>query len=440
MNAYLLYLQDRLRSSFWMVPAVMTILALALALLMLWVDGQPWSIRLFWWMAIGSTGAEGARLVLSTIAGSMITVASLVFSMTLVALTLAAGNIGPRLIDRFMDNPVNQIALGLFLATFVYALLVLRAITNSEPPFIPHLAISLAMLMALLSFGWLIFFIHDLARSIQVDNVVAKVADELGDALKTLSSRHPQAVAVPIEDAPSATAVRMGEAGYIQAIDATCLLDLAIENDVIIRLRHRPGHFVLSSTIIADVTGPSDGVDRKIRESIVLGPKRTAAQDSEYGVALIIEIAARALSPGVNDFPTAIACVDHLTTALDVAFKRGLPANGFLDDGGKLRLVLNPITIDGLADAAFHPLRQAARTNLPVMLRLFEALTLLTDGEPCGEAVEAIGRHGRLLHQAALAENHDDVDRQAIDERYAALQGRVAGLGSSPDDQAKPMA
>ncbi|NJO37078.1 MAG: DUF2254 domain-containing protein [Rhizobiales bacterium] len=426
MNAYLLYLKDRLRSSFWVVPAAMTMLAIVLAAAMLLLDSQPWSQRLFWWMTVGRTGAEGARLVLSTIAGSMITVASLVFSMTLVALTLAAGNIGPRLIDRFMDNPVNQVALGLFVATFVYALIVLRAISEGDEVFIPHVSISLAMLMALVSFGWLIYFIHDLSRSIQVDNVVAKVAGELAASLDSLAERHAGTVAVPVSETPMGSAVCMHEAGYIQVIDVKSLLQLAIDRDLVIRLPHRPGHFILASTTVADITGACADLEDGIRQAFVLGPKRTAAQDSEHGVALIVEIAARALSPGVNDFPTAIACVDHLTTALDRPFRQGMPANGFRDETGRLRLVLNAITIDGLADAALHPLRQVARRNLPVMLRLFDGLILLAEGELCPEAAHAVRRHGHLIHQAALAENYDDVDRQAMDERYAALQARLS--------------
>lgn len=425
MNAYLLYLQDRLRSSFWVIPAIMTALALVFALLMLWLDKQPWAFEAFWWAQVGSTGTEGARLVLSTIAGSMMTVASLVFSMTLVALTLAAGNIGPRLIDRFMDNRVNQVSLGLFLATFVFALIILRAVTDGDPPFIPHLSISLSMIMAILSFGWLIYFIHDLARSIQVDNVVARVAGELASSLSALTQRHSDAVPVPFDETLNASTVALGDSGYIQAIDFEALFKLAVDNDVLIRLRHRPGHFVLASKTIADVVGPTEGILDDLRAAIIVGPKRTATQDSEYGIALIVEIAARALSPGVNDFPTAIACIDHLTTALDIPFRKGLPANGFLDDAGRLRLVINPVTIDGLADAAFHPLRQEAQANVSVMLRLLQSLTMLAESEPCAEAVPALRRHGHVIHQAALAEGLEDVDRQAVDEGYASLQTRL---------------
>jgi uncharacterized membrane protein len=169
MLAKLEYLRDRLNTSFWLVPGSMTIAAVAAAPGMLWLDTTPLGAEIGRWTAPSAVGAEGARLVLSTIAGSMITVASLVFSMTLVALTLAASNIGARLLDSYIANRVNQVALGLFLATFVYSLIVLRSISDDEDSaaFVPHFAVSVAMFLAILSFGWLIFFIHELAKSIR---------------------------------------------------------------------------------------------------------------------------------------------------------------------------------------------------------------------------------------------------------------------------------
>ncbi len=424
---YLVYLRDRLRSSFWLVPSLMTLGALLTSLVMIWIDTLPWVANSFWWMASSSNGAEGARLVLSTIAGSMITVASLVFSMTLVALTLAAANIGPRLLDRFMDNRINQIALGLFLATFVYSLLILRAVTNGDPPFIPHLSVSLAMVMAIFSFGWLIYFIHDLARSIQVDNVIARVGGELDIGFRELAKQHPDAVVVPMDQQGSGTSIRAEKAGYIQAVDPQALRDLAEECDVVIRMRHRPGQFVIPTTAIAEVIGPvDDKLGDKVRDAVVFGPKRTASQDTAFSIDLIVEIAARALSPGVNDFYTALACVDHVGAALETAFDKGLPGNGFQDDTGRLRLVLDPITYDGLVDTAFHPLRRAASDNVSVIVRLLETLTLLAEGRPPDHhANAAIERHGHLIHQGARAHGFSDCDQLLIDDRHAALQNRL---------------
>ena len=427
MTAYLIYFRDRLRSSFWFVPGLMTVGAFAAALIMLWVDTTPWNTGVFWWMASSPAGEDGARLVLSTIAGSMMTVASLVFSMTLIALTLAAGNIGPRLIERFMDNRINQIALGLFLATFVYSLLVLRAITGGDTPFIPHLSISFAMLMALLSFGWLIVFIHDMASSIQVDNVIARVGDELSDSFRQLAKQHPDAILVSTDEPMPGTPIRAGRSGYIQAIDPKTLLEFAEDRDVIVQMQKRPGHFVIPSSIIAHVVGPGDeDVGETMRSAMVLGPKRTATQDSTFSIDLIVEIAARALSPGINDFYTALACVDHLAAALDIALERGLPGNGFQDKNGRLRLVLDPITIDGLLDTAFHPLRRAGCTNVSVTVRLLDSLTMLAEGRQGQTAMAAIERHGNLIHQAAIAHSLDDCDRQTVDERYAILKAKLS--------------
>jgi uncharacterized membrane protein len=428
MTAQLAYWKDRLRSSFWPVPALITLTAIGAAFAMVWLDNQPWGPTIAIWGG-GSTGdADGARLVLSTIAGSMITVASLVFSMTLVALTLAAGNIGPRLIDRFMDNRINQIALGVFLATFVYSLLVLKSIRGEGTVFIPHLSINLALLMAIFSFGWLIYFIHDLARSIQVDNVIAKVAAELEEALDKIATRYPEAMPVPVSGRVPGTPIAAGGTGYIQAIGVSTLIDLATDHDLVITLPRRPGHFVIPSTIIAECVGDtSEKTAGEIKQAFVLGPKRTSAQDFEYHVNLIVEVAARALSPGVNDFQTALTCVDQLTAAIHGAFRNGLPHNGFQDDVGKLRLVLNTITLEGLCDAAFHPLRQAAAANVSVLIRLLESFTLLAGDhhDRIDVAHRLLAYHGHLIHEAAMSGSFADVDRRTIEDRYTALRAKL---------------
>lgn len=422
MRAYLIYLRDRLRSSFWLVPTLMALGAVSAALFMLWVDARSWSATSFWWLGANPAGEDGARLVLSTIAGSMMTVASLVFSMTLVALTLAAGNIGPRLIDRFMDNRVNQIALGLFLATFIYSLLVLRSITGGDNPFIPHLAVSIAMIMALISFGWLIVFIHDLARSIQVDNVIAKVAGELAEGFRHLSKRGPEAVSVPGSDDIAGTPILAERSGYIQAIDHEKLLDLAIERDVVIYMRRLPGHFIVPSTVIAHVVGPADDkLGGDLRKSFVVGPTRTASQDNAFNIDLIVEIAARALSPGINDFYTALACVDHLAAALTAAIEHGLPGNGFQDETGRLRLVLHPIGFDNFLDTAMHPLRHAAKDSVLVTQRLLDCLAMLAEHSEDPVIQAALAGHGHLIREGASTQPFSDFDQKAIDRRHAKL-------------------
>jgi uncharacterized membrane protein len=437
MLTHLAYLRNRLRSSFWLMPGALTAAGVGAALAMLWLDSVEPDLDALRWAAPFAVGADGARLVLSTIAGSMITVASLVFSMTLVALTLAASNIGPRLLDRYISNRVNQVALGLFLATFVYSLIVLRAVIDDDSlVFVPHLSVSLAMVLAILSFGLLIAFLHELATSIQVDNTVARVAGELIDALRRL----PDDGASPGDPSPARagrreiragmphTPVAAGVSGYIQAVDAAALVDIAQEHDAVIEMVRRPGHFVIPTIELARVRGAAEVDERladRIRGCVILGPKRTAAQDLEFSVTQLVEVAARALSPGINDFYTAIACVDHLTAALALALEKGLPSNPRHDDAGRLRVELYPLAFQDLADAALDPIRQAAADNVAVSIRLLESLTMLAtcaSGEP---ERRVLAEHGELVRASALQAIKVDRDRDDVQARFAALQGRL---------------
>ena len=433
----LAYLRSRLRSSFWLVPGALTVAGIGAALAMLWLDSVEPDLAVLRWAAPFAVGADGARLVLSTIAGSMITVASLVFSMTLVALTLAASNIGPRLLDRYISNRVNQVALGLFLATFVYSLIVLRAVIDDDSMvFVPHLSVSLAMVLAILSFGWLIAFIHELATSIQIDNTVARVAGELIDALHRFPDDGPS----PGDPSPATlgqrairagmphTSVTAGASGYIQVIDADALVDIAREHEAIIEMVRRPGHFVIPTIELARVRGttePDEGLADRIRGCVILGPKRTAAQDLEFSVTQLVEVAARALSPGVNDFYSAIACVDHLTAALALALEKGLPSNLRHDDAGRLRVELYPLAFQDLADAALDPIRQAAADNVAVSIRLLESLTMLATCASSSVERKVLAEHGELVRASALQEIRVERDRHDVQARFAALQDRL---------------
>jgi uncharacterized membrane protein len=432
------YLRERLRSSFWLVPGAMTVVAIGTALGMLVLDSTPFGRELGKWEAPAAVGADGARLVISTIAGSMITVASLVFSMTLVALTLAASSIGARLLDSYIANRVNQIALGLFLATFVYSLIVLRAVVDDDPEatFVPHVSVSIAMVLAIFSFGWLIYFIHSLATSIQVDNVVARVARGLTAALERLPDPAPHGVEPAIHREVRAgmprVAVTAGGSGYVQAIDADDLLGLACDHDVVIQMLRRPGQFVIPSSEIALAAGTQELDEEqaaRVRRCVILGPKRTAAQDVEFSITLLVEVAARALSPGVNDFYTAIACVDHLTAALALALRRGMPSNLVHDDQGRLRVELRTLTFEDLADAAFDPIRQEARNNVPVSIRLLESLAMLAACVGSDAERQVLRRHGSLIAADVLREISNDKDRRDIEERCAALDQALSAGG-----------
>jgi uncharacterized membrane protein len=329
---------DYLRGTYWAVPSAMAAAAVVLSVGIIQLDKAVTADlldRLSW---VYTGGPEGARAVLSTIAGSMITVAGVTFSMTIVALTLASQQFGPRLLRNFLRDLGNQIVLGTFVSTFLYCLLVLRTIRGADDSeFVPHLAVTLGVLLAMLSLGVLIFFIHHVATSIQASRIIAKVASDLEAAANHLfPERMGQADANAGDEASPTASVSTGPgesrtvrstmAGYVQAIDGERLMAVAREQDVTLRLRIRPGDFVRTDTVLMTVCAASfdgDWTDEPLQSVVIIGVERTGTQDIELFINQLVELAVRALSPGINDPATARSCIDRLEQALcDLAFRR----------------------------------------------------------------------------------------------------------------------
>jgi uncharacterized membrane protein len=428
------YLVATLRASFWFVPSVMAVASIVLAYVMVQVDTADWARGVRLWAAVG---VDGSRQVMSTIAGAMMTAASLVYSMTLVALTLAAQSAGQRLLQELMGNRAMQVSLGLFLATFIYALLVLRAIAGGEAGDVPNLSVAVAIGLAILSFAWLIYFIHSLAESMQTHTIVADVAAQLVVALRTRLQRgEPQ----PVEPPPGPGAVICVTAtGYVEMVDEDRILSAACRHDARVHMRVRPGHFVIAGDALAELWGGDAAAERMrdaVRGAVMIGPRRTAAGDPEYLVHLNVEIALRALSPGINDSYTAMACLDHLAGAFAEALACGLRSPQRADDSGRVRLELYPTSLADLIRAAFDPIREASAANLPVGLRVLEALARMR--ARCRD--DAAG--GEILRQAELAATalrlhvETEADGAAVDAGYQ----RVFAAGRTRDADPRPAA
>lgn len=437
LKARVAYLWHRLNSSLWAVPGSMVAVAIALAVVTLTLDRTvsiPWSGGVAGVFAIGP---EGTRLVLSTIAGSMITVASLVFSMTLVTLTLASSQLGPRLIARFMQDRVNQIVLGMFIATFIYALLILQTVTErAADPFVPHISVTVALIMTITSVGWLVYFVHHVARSIQADTVIARVCADLSRALDGMYPQPRMDQPAPWGTGPipadllaeEPASVRARADGYVQAIDAQVVLALAHEHDLVIEVDRRPGQFVIAETPVmrawprARIT---DQIDVAISRAVVIGPKRTSTQDIEFAIGALVDIALRALSPGINDPRTAMTCIDQLSAALAALIRIGEMPPQLHDRDGTLRLITNPTTFDGAIDAALDPIRQAAGGNTGVLIRLIQALEALTRVVSSEPQRRALARHGAMIARAC-ATIAEENDRAAADRYLRALDAALS--------------
>lgn len=437
---------DRIRSGFWFVPAVMAAGAVALALISVEVDAPltHWLSRNLGWKFTG--GAEGASAVLGVIAGSMITVAGVVFSMTLVTMSLALSQLGPRLVRNLMRDTTTQVVLGTFIATFLYCLLVLRMIRRvEEVAFVPHLSVALGVLFAVNSVGVLIWFIHHVSVSIQANEISARVSHELIEGIDRLfpEPRDRAAQTVPPErhealseafahDAPS---VEAAEDGYLQFIDVDNLLSIATEHDLVVRLERRPGSYVVAREPLAAIQPRSrvtDRIEDEVRGCFVLGHQRTPDQDIEFGVNQLVEIAVLALSPGRNDPFTAMTCVDQLGSVLSRLAARDVPSPLRHDERSQVRVIARTYTFAEVTDAAFNQIRHYSRSSRTVTVRLLETISVIASFARRSEDRATLRRHAEAIARGAIEALSDDDDRRAVEScRRAAIESCDEAVAAS---------
>lgn len=398
MNAGFRRLTDYLGSSYWFVPTVMAIAAVLLAGGMVALDSKVGSAWMDGYVWLYASRPDGARQVLSSVGGSMITVAGTVFSVTIAAVVYASGQYGPRLLTNFMRDRGNQVTLGTFIATFLYCLLVLRTIHSADESggygFVPNLALLVGVLLALCSIAVLIYFIHHVPSKIHINSVIEDVGDRL---LRGIDDRFPRFVgSSPDDHAKTATNVpdtflddaseRDGkqrrivaakDTGYIQFLDDEAVLRLASKHDLVLRLQYQPGDFVHVGRALVEVWPPercNDACADDLRDAFAVGSRRSALQDLRFLVDELVEIAARALSSGVNDPFTAVTCLDWLSAAMSDLAGRSLPSHLRVDDEGSLRVIAHPTTFASLMDRSFGALAQYCAADMVASLRYLNAL------------------------------------------------------------------
>jgi len=424
---------ERLRSTYWAVPSAMVAVSVVFSVVMVDVDRALTAQLLSELSWVFTGGPQGARAVLSTIAASMITVAGVTFSITIVALALASQQFGPRLLRNFLRDLGNQITLGTFVSTFTYCLLVLRTVRGTDDEqFVPHLAVTVGVVLAMLSLGVLIFFIHHIATSIQASQVIANVAADLDEAIDRLfpeqmgqgpgpDPRERTASGPPTFEGAHAIAAVRG--GYVQAVDSARLLKLAKETNLVLRLDSRPGTFVRSGTPLVSVAPPftpADDVEESVRATFIIGAERTGTQDLGFFIDQLVELAVRALSPGINDPATARACVDRLEQALCHLAGRWKPSAYRHDDDGTLRIVASAVTFAGMVDLAFTEIARYGRSSVSVSCRLLEALR---DLAPCVMHEEdrlALVRQAAFVGDRPAVPFDNETDRAALADCYRA--------------------
>lgn len=433
MQGRLLHFWERIRSSYWFVPSLLSVLGVVAAVGLVAVDRQQGAVWLneASWLYQGS--AEGARALLAAVAGSMITVAGVTFSITIVVLSLASSQFGPRILRNFMRDTGNEVVLGTFVATFLYCLLVLRSVRGGESPFVPHLAVSFGVLTALASIGVLIYFIHHVAGLIQVDNVVAAASHDLERTLD-----HPFPEIDPRqsggdEEMPTGGVLitRGTRTGYVQNVDAGGLLDLAHARGWVIRILARPGQFLVKGHPVAELwgvggQGREEDVGHAVREHFYVGAGRTPNHDMIAAIQQLVEIGVRALSPGINDPFTAVTCVHRVSAALCGFVRHAPPARRYHDRDGRLRLVAEPITFAELSSAGFDSLRHYGRSSAQVMLALVEAVreVAVSTDDPAVHGI--LAGHLERFQEAVGDGDLIEHDRDRVRRSCAAVSAALA--------------
>ncbi|HET9428399.1 MAG TPA: DUF2254 domain-containing protein [Allosphingosinicella sp.] len=419
MNSRIVRLVDQLRASYWFLPSVMAIFAILLGVLTVWLDAAPAAgllDGLGWYQA---AKPDGAREVLSTIAGSMITVAGVVFSITIVAIAYAASQYGPRILTNFMSDQGNQVTLGTFIATFAYCLVVLRTIrSGDEGAFVPQISVMVGLLLALCSIGVLIYFIHHVPHSIHINTVVARIGEQLIDSV---DQRFPADIGDPEDTGGAATAhsavaessLAQGTGvtricaranGYVEAVDDEALMETARRKDMVLRLHHVPGDFIVKGQLLVSAW-PAGRLDesgyRALRDCYSISDRRSPFQDLFFLVDELVEIGARALSSGVNDPYTAITCLDWLGAAAVEMCGRRMPSGRRVDDEGVLRAISDPHTFAQFIDRGFGRFRPYLARDLNAAVHAIETLAMVAEQCSAPECVKAVDDEvGKLLSLA----------------------------------------
>ncbi len=431
----------RVTSSMWFLPALMVFGATLLAVAAVEFDSLYEMELAKRWPRLFGSGAEGAREMLSAIASSMITVAGVVFSVTIVALSLAASQYSPRVLRSFMADRPTQTVLGVFVGVFAYCLVVLRTIRAGDEEFVPPFAVLGGIVLAFVAIGFLVFFIHHLAASIEASSILARIAggtagavedlfpDELGDEVDEAA---PDAAAAAIR---VWTPVAASETGYIVSLDSEALLVFARERGRVVRMALAIGDFVVRGQPLAWLEG-SEAVDERAQAALnrcySFGRQRTIEQDAAFGVQQMVDVGLKALSPGINDQSTAILCIDRLSEAL-VRLARRRIETPWRRDEHALRVIAIGPTFAGLVRLAFSDLRESGAGKPAVLDRLLWSVERIAADTPNPQRRAVLATEAERIAECARRAIAAPHAREQVLARAARLKGVLKGCLSIHD-------
>lgn len=431
-------LSESLRSSLWFLPAIAVVCALVAGTWLSHVEVTDARLQ----PLLFTGGASGARQLLATIAGAIITTIGVLFSLTVVALQMAAGQYSPRVMRNFLRDRGNQVVLATFMATFAYAVAVLRMIRDADQgaaeTVVPSLAVTVGILLTLVSLGMLVYFIQHITTTIRVEHILREAVRSTMDTIRSVygprSADDPERALPPVPD--HAVEVPARRTGHLQAADFARCVEWARDHDLVVRLRPTIGDEIVEGGVLAwawrrdGAPGPDDHepVAERLDRAVSIGFERTHQQDVAFGVRQIVDIAVRALSPGVNDPTTAVDAIGSLMGVLSELARRQLGHELAVDDGGVLRVVLPRPGLPEYIDLGCDQIRRYGAAEPAVMAGLLRMLVEVGRLAGTDEERAAVARQSRLIVEDARRETAQPEDLTNLPELAdlvtAALHGR----------------
>ena len=432
--------REVLRTNLWLVPAIEVVAAVLLFAGTYALDRAAYDgvFRVPGWAISGS--ADAARQILTAIAAAIITVVGVVFSIVIVALTLTSTQFGPRMLRNFIRDRGTQLTLGTFVATFVYAILALGSIGQGDHgAFVPHISITVMLVLMVADLAVLIYFLHHIAVQIQLPQVIAGIAGDLAQAIELQAgdpavgaSAQLATLLIADMDGPGGD-VAAPRSGYLQYIQHRTLVRIAAEKGAVVHLRYRPGHFLVQGHPYATVwpASAADQVAHELARAHVTGPYRTLAQDVAFGLDQLVEICIRALSAAVNDTFTALTCIDWIGDSLCKVTGRWQPTRVYRDPAGAVRLIATEITYERLVQRAFEKVRQAGRGMPAVLIRQLDALAKIMERAAAPEDQKLLLDQAAMIERLSVASVGEQSDRDDVHRAYQGVLDVQAGLAAT---------
>ncbi|MDJ0316090.1 DUF2254 domain-containing protein [Arthrobacter antibioticus] len=424
-------LVDSVRTQLWPVPVAAIIVAVIAGQFLPYLDKevqnnlQP---MISAWIFGG--GPDAASNLLQTIAGAMVTVTALTFSLTVVTLQLASSQFSPRLLRTFTRDRVVHSTLALFLATFAFSLTLLRSIrtsTDLSEGFVPKISVTVAFLLAVASVLALVGFLSHLARQIRVESMLKTVYDETVTSLGRVfpEDEEPDTLAskTALESGAGFRPIESGASGFLLTVDGAAVCAGAAEAGAVVVFQSTPGDSLIQGVPCARARSAGGGrldeeafvaLSDAVQASMGIGFERTSVQDATLGLQQLLDIASRALSPGINDATTAVHAIGHVSALLCGLADCSTGPYLVRDDDENPRVLMKRPTLSHMLDIAMRQLLQYAMDDPRSAERTIIMLRELAWVDTAEELDETLKIQSRLAAQALRNSDLSEAETERI--------------------------